>query len=322
MLQSKSMLNVVIMGGGNGGAVSIRAVKDLPDGIKVSAVISMSDSGGSSGRLRGEFNTLPPGDIMRAVLAMSTYDYDVLKNIFHKNRFADAGKLTGHNLGNLFLVLCEQYGGSYTDSVRALEQAVEAVGHVYPATLDKTDLVAELTNGQIVRTEAAIDQPDYDRNLKIKKVWLEPAGKICPEARKAITEADYIILGPGSLYTSIIAAVLPKGVRQAIDENKKAKLIYVIGNACHTDGETGSRDVAGIVEALDSYLPRQLDLVVYNESRLNARQKEKYVRKGWTLLRDNGNLLGKRFLRANYELNEGGVCPVKLGKIFKKILCG
>ncbi len=323
MNQSKSMLkkNIVVIGGGNGGAISVAALKQNAELFNISAVVGMTDSGGSSGKLRTEYEMLPPGDIMRVVLAMSCFDYPILKNIFYSQRFSGLGELDTHNLGNLFLFFVWQKTGNFIKAVRALEQSVGAVGQAFPNILEQAHLVAELTGGQIIKTEAAIDKPAYDRSLQIKKVWLEPKVEAYSEAIKTIAAADQIILGPGSLYTSIIATILPKGIKQAIAENKKARLIYVIGNACHTDGETGPKDVAGVVKALDSYLPRPLDLIIYNESKLTAPQKKKYTRKGWTLLQDNGNLLGKRLLRANYELNAGGVCPIKLGRILKKILC-
>src|SRR3989338_10367595 len=174
---------VVAIGGGNGSAIALEALKQHRDIFDISAVISMSDSGGSSGRLRQEFNTLPPGDILRAILSLSLSDYPVLRKIFYSNRFSGAGKLAEHNLGNLFLTLAGKYAGDFMSAVRALEQSVEAVGHVYPATLDQTDLCVELENGQIIKTEAAIDMPNYDRSLKIKKAWLEPAWQIYSEAR-------------------------------------------------------------------------------------------------------------------------------------------
>src|SRR3989339_860667 len=117
-----SKKKVVVIGGGNGSAISIVALKQNLDLFDISAVISMSDSGDSSGRLREEFNTLPPGDIMRAVLALSKYDYPLLKQIFFRNRFSGAGKLDGHNLGNLALILGEKYDGDFMSAIRALEQ--------------------------------------------------------------------------------------------------------------------------------------------------------------------------------------------------------
>jgi uncharacterized cofD-like protein len=112
--------------------------------LDISAVISMSDSGGSSGKLRKKFNTLPPGDIMRAVLALSKYDYESLRKIFYQPRFKNAGVLNSHNLGNLFLTLTSQFSGNFLYALEALSQSMETQGAVYPVTLANTDLVAEL----------------------------------------------------------------------------------------------------------------------------------------------------------------------------------
>ncbi len=311
---------IVVIGGGNGSAISIVSLKQNLDLFDISAVISMSDSGGSSGRLRQEFNTLPSGDIMRAVLAMSKYDFPLLKQIFYRNRFSGVDKLDGHNLGNLFLTLSAQYGGDFVSAVRALEQSVEAVGRVYPTTLDQTDLCAELENGQIIKTEAVIDKPNYDKSLKIKKVWLEPAGAIYPEAQKALLDADYILFGPGSLYTSIIATILPAGVKEAIMKSK-AKLIYAIGGAYIKDGETGPTAVSEVVHALEKYLPRSLDLVVFNNAKLSNVRQEIYEKRGWALIMDDmSNQKGMNIIKMDYEKNDGGLCSIKLGKILKSIL--
>ena len=218
-----SKLKVVVIGGGNGSSITTQALKQNIKLFDFSTVVTMSDSGGSSGRLREEFKTLPPGDILRAVLAMSVYDYEILRKIFNKTRFNSVGKLDGHNLGNLFLVLAEQYGGEYIQVIRALEQAVEAVGRVYPVSLDKTDLVVELDNGKIVKKEGTIDRPDYNKNLKIKRAWLEPEAKIYEEAGRVIKKADYIIIGPGSLYCSIVATLLPVGIKKAIEKSDLEK---------------------------------------------------------------------------------------------------
>lgn len=315
-----SKKKVVVIGGGNGSAISIVSLKQNLDLFDISAVISMSDSGGSSGKLRKEFNTLPPGDIMRAVLAMSKYDFPTLKQIFYRNRFSGVGKLDGHNLGNLFLVLGEKFGGDFVSVLRALEQSLEAVGHVYPTTLDHTDLCAELENGDIVETEGAIDKPNYDLSLKIKKVWLEPAGVIYPEAKKALEEADYIVFSPGSLYTSVIATILPAGVKEAISQSK-AKLVYAMGDAYIKAGETGSTTVSDAIRTLEKYLPRALDLILFNNVKLSNAQRTMHGAKGWAAFVDDvDNQKGINIIKADYEKTDGGLCSIKLGEIFKKVL--
>jgi len=312
-------LKIVVVGGGNGSAISINAIKKINSELEISAVVSMSDSTGSTGRLRQEFNTLPPGDVMRAVLAMSPFPFPMLKKIFYRNRFENVGKLDNHNLGNLFLVLGEQYSGDYVKSIRALEQAIDAVGHVYPVTLQVNDLVGELDNGEIVKTEGELDQPKYDKNLRIKKVWLEPEAKIYEDAAKVLEEADYIILGPGSLYTSIVATTLAKGFKEAV-EKSNAKLIYIAGNARHTNGETGPKKVSEAVDELGSYLPRKLDLVVYNNHQLNKEEQEMYDSRGWETIPCDKENCECEVVQGDFERSGGGLCDEKLGGILRKII--
>src|SRR3989339_2031331 len=155
--------NVVVIGGGNGSAVCLEGLKTYTNIFDISAVISMSDSGGSSGKLRKEFNTLPPGDIMRAVLSLSKYDYQSLRKIFYQPRFSGLGKLDTHNLGNLFLTLTIQFTGNFIHAIEAMSHSVEAKGRVYPVSLENINLVAELENGKVIKTEAFIDNPVYNR---------------------------------------------------------------------------------------------------------------------------------------------------------------
>ncbi|MFA7654305.1 MAG: 2-phospho-L-lactate transferase CofD family protein [Candidatus Magasanikbacteria bacterium] len=317
---------IVIIGGGNGSAIVIGGLKHNP-AYDLSAVTSMSDSGFSSGAMRRYFHLPSPGDILRAVLAMSKYDYSLLRTIFNKNRFDSLVNVNkklkaarAPSLGNLFLMLAAQFEGDYVRAVRALEEAVEAVGHAYPVTLDLTDLGVQLSNGKIVKTEGVIDRPSYNRAWKIQKAWLEPAGRIYAGAKKVIESADYIILCPGSLYCSVIAALLPRGVKEAIKKSR-AKLIYVAGNGYETVGETGPQRFSDFVKQLERYLPRPVDLVVYNNQQLNKSQQKKYRLKNWAKYDyDPQNLSNHKIIAKPFERNEGGLCDVKLGKILNSIL--
>lgn len=311
---------VVIIGGGNGSAFSINAFKPWRKDFEISAIVSMSDSAGSTGLLRQEFNCLPPGDVMRAILAMSVYDYKILKKIFHSNRFTE-GKLERHNLGNLFLVLVSEYSNNYIQAIRAFEQAVEAVGHVYPSTLEKNDLVAGLSNCEIITSEAFIDRPRYPREWRIKKAWLYPKVKMFDEARDVIESADYIIFGPGSLYTSVIATILPDGFKDAIAESK-AKLICISGHAYETCGETGPTKLSEAVGELELYLPRKLDLVVYNSHKQTKQEKVFYDKQCWALGEmDYSKLPKNKVLGFDFEKKGGGICSDKISKNITKILC-
>src|SRR3989338_8531292 len=319
---SKNKRNVVIFGGGNGSATTLRAMKRSADIFNLSAIVSMSDSGGSSGRLREEFNTLPAGDVLRAILALSPFGFrTVLRPIFYKQRFEGLGKLDGHNLGNLFLVLAAQYGGGdFVAAMRALEQAVAAVGRVYPATTDRTQLLAELDNGDIIRTEEAIDRPIYNRARKIKRVWLEPNGAAYPAAIKQVEEADFLLFGPGILYTSIIAAMLPRGFKEAIARSK-AKTIYIAGNKYERDGETGPTALPDFISALEQYLPRLIDAVVFNRVELEPPQRAYYEKKNWGLIDYDPEKLRQYLVYAEpFERQSGGLSADRLGRLLREAM--
>ncbi len=312
--------NVVVFGGGNGSAIALVALKQNLKLFNISAIISMSDSGGSSGRLRRELGVLPPGDIMRAVLALSIYDYPLLKKIFHSNRFSVSGKLKEHNLGNLFLALGGQYGGNIVKAVRVLEESIEAVGKVYPVSLKNNDLVAELINGTIVKTEAKIDKPNYDRSLRIQKVYLEPKVQANPEVISQIISADYIVLSSGSLYTSVIATLLPVGIKEAINKSK-AKIIFIAGNAYHIYGETGPINLSEKIAELESYLPRKVDFVLHNNHKLNKKEKERYQKKTWGVINDDTNKLSSNnIISFDFSKTDGSLCSIKLGKKLKELI--
>ena len=310
--------NIVVVGGGNGAAVSILALKRNLSLFDISAIIAMSDSGGSSGRLRKEFRTLPPGDILRAMLAMSKYDYYTLRQIFYERRYSK-GKLDRHNLGNLFITLATHYGGALAKTLQAFQLSLECVGNVLPMSLDATELCAEFVNGEIVYSEKDIDRPGKKnaRNI-IKKVWLDPQPKIYPAAKKALAEADYIILGPGSLYTSIIPNLLVKGFAAALKKTK-AKLVYILGNGYESHGENGSTTMAGFVENLQAYLPRQLDMVIYNTEDLGNKEKRFYVEKKWDVAERDITRLGKKYRLVGrpFERDGGGLSKEKLAEVFK-----
>ncbi len=305
---------VVILGGGNGGSISIRAMKQYIDQYDISAVIAMSDSGSSSGQLRRELGVLPPGDILRAVLAMSRYDYDLLKRIFYDTRYSEKGKLQGFGVGHLFIGLVEKYNGGIVDAVRALAQALDVVGPVFPVTLESADLVAELQDGTQVVGEHEIDRPTGPKENRIVSCSLQPNPQGYDRALKEIREADVLLIGPGSFYASIIATLLPLGVKEAIAQSH-AKLIFVSGNAVERAGELGPTSLSGFVSALEAYLPRPLDVVLYNRSILTESQRSFYDKKGWIPFLDDVYQVMRPCIAENYEKEEGGLDPDKLGEI-------
>ena len=310
---------VIVFGGGNGSAISLVALKQNIEFFDITAAISMSDSGGSSGKLRQDFQTLPPGDIMRAVLALSKYDYLMLKDIFYTQRFENCGKLSGHNLGNLFFALSSHYDGDFVNSLQAFSQSIGALGKILPTTLEKTNLVVTLDNGQEIFSESEIDRPEYDRNFKIEKIRLEPPAKIYLQLEKEIEKADYIIIGPGSLYTSLISSLLPIGIKEAI-EKSSAKLIYVSGNAYEKLGETGPEIFSETVTCLEEYLPRPLDIILSNIFDFDEQKKMFYENKNWALLKYDPEKVDRKIITFDFEKSSGGQCAIKLGNKLKEII--
>lgn len=313
---------VVVIGGGNGAAVSILALKRNLDLFQPASIINMSDSGGSSGRLREEFNTLPPGDILRALLAMSKYDYYTLRQIFYEQRFSESGKLNDHNLGNLILTLFTEYSKKYPDSLKVFSQALECVGEVAPVTIEQSQLHARLSNCEVIVGEVNIDRPNYNRKHVVEKVWLEPVPELYDRAEKLLDSADYIIFGPGSLYTSIIPNILVNGFNEALKKTK-AKLVFVLGNGYEAEGETGPTTMSGFVTVLQSYLERSIDIIIYNNQVLGPVEKKFYKEKKWAMsVRDIDQLDSKKYtlIGRSFERAGGGLSKERLAEIFKEIL--
>ncbi len=256
---------IVTIGGGSGQYVLLSGLRDL-DNIDIKAVVSMVDSGGSTGRLRDELGVLPPGDILKCVLALSRHR-DFARQILQA-RFNGHERLKGHSAGNMLLAMLSQYAGSFADGVNALGEILEIRGKVLPVTTDRATLVAELTDGTKLYGEAAIDVPRGDQREKIKNVYLVPhhgdSIKVYPPVLDAITDADHIIIGPGDLYTSIVPNFLVPGVKEAISQ-AEGKIIYV-PNIMTKFGETHGFNLYDFIAYVERYTDEKIDHVLYNEN--------------------------------------------------------
>lgn len=250
---------VVAIGGGTGLSMLLRGIKKYTNNI--TAIVTVGDDGGSSGRLREELGILPPGDIRNCIAALGD-DEDLITELF-QYRFKNGEGLEGHSFGNLFLTaLCSITG----DMVRAVKESSNVLnirGVVLPATLDDMKLAAEFEDGRIIKGESNIPEAKG----QIKRLFTEPAKcEALPEAITALKEADLIILGPGSLYTSVIPNLLVSGIAEAIDRSK-AKKIYVC-NIMTQPGETDNYSVASHVNALIKHAQGRkiIDAVLVNDS--------------------------------------------------------
>lgn len=254
---------IVCIGGGTGTYQVLLGLRKYP--VDLSAVVTMSDSGGSSGRLRQDLGILPPGDVRRALIALSGFRLrkKTMTQLF-EFRFNN-GELAGHSLGNLLLAALTQITGREDLAISEAAKILEISGQVLPVTTSKTELCACLIDGTIIKGEKNIDFREIKPKIPIKDVYLSPKGRIFSKAKKAIAESDLIILGPGDLYTSIVPNLLVSGVCQAIVQSK-AKVVYIC-NLMTKHGETDGFAVSDFVREIKKYLGQagdKLSAVVVN----------------------------------------------------------
>jgi uncharacterized cofD-like protein len=257
------MKKIVVIGGGTGIFNVLQGLKDYP--YKISAVVSMADDGGSTGFLREEFGILPPGDIRRALIALSSSDKKILSELFNY-RFQQGKGLAGHSLGNLLLTALERICGNFGDAVKEACRILNVRGNVIPVTLEKTRLYARLENGVVIKGETNIDIPKHDGRLRISDVFLKPKVHANPEAREAILEADFVVLGPGDIFTSLIPNLLVLGIKEAL-EKSHARLVYIL-NIMTKFGETYKFAASDFIKTIEKYLgKKRINYCIVNTQR-------------------------------------------------------
>lgn len=275
-------LNLVALGGGTGLSTLLAGLKCLVSEVpqpeawirSLSGIVTVSDDGGSSGRLRDELQMLPPGDIRNCMIALSE-DSSLLSRLF-RYRFRGDGELGGHSFGNLFLAALTEVTGDFTEAVRLSSEVLASKGHIYPATISDVRLVAELADGSVVRGETHISAS----RVPIQRLRLEPEQCLpLPAALKAIRAADVITLGPGSLYTSILPNLLVAKVAAAMGESDATKIF--ICNLMTQPGETDNYTARQHLETIKSYAPEiHFDFVIVNDRRITQEQADRYATEG------------------------------------------
>ncbi|MDQ3928810.1 MAG: YvcK family protein [Chloroflexota bacterium] len=250
---------IVAIGGGTGMPTLLRGLKEVTDNI--TAVVNVVDDGGSSGRLRRDLGILPPGDFRNNLVALS--DVEPLMAELFQYRFEGAGELEGHSFGNLFLVAMTGITGNFEQAIRESSRVLAVKGNVIPASLANIELYAELQNGEVVRGESVIPRTP----VPLKRVFMHPAhASGYPEALSAIYGAEIIVLGPGSLFTSIMPPLLVQDIARAVKANKSAIKVYVC-NVATQPGETDGFGVVDHVRALQDHIgPGLFDYVIYNSN--------------------------------------------------------
>ena len=319
-------LHVVALGGGTGLSTLLRGLKEYvtrrPDDIAnarrpvtgLTAIVTVTDDGGSSGRLRRENRILPPGDIRNCMVALSQ-DEDLLSHLFQYRFHAGRG-LVGHNFGNLFLAALTHVTGDFVEAVRVSSEVLAIRGRIFPSTISNVSLVATLENGRKVHGETRITAS----RTPIKKLSLLPRSvRPLPKAIEAIRDADLILLGPGSLYTSILPNLLIPEIANAIAK-ARAPRVYV-ANLMTQPGETSGYALADHLRAIDQHTSRRvIDWVVANRQSVSPEVARRYRKQGAEPVSvDIPNLqkLGYRLILDNL-LEEHGVIrhnPTRLARL-------
>jgi uncharacterized cofD-like protein len=277
-------VRVVAIGGGTGLSMLLRGLKhyvarrrqesDRHPISDLAAIVTVTDDGGSSGRLRREYRVLPPGDIRNCMVALSQ-DEALLGRLFQYRFHAGRG-LRGHSFGNLFLTALSHVTGDFAEAVRVSGEVLAIRGRIFPTTLENVSLEAVMTDGKIVSGETRIAKSGKEiRRLSLSPRHVSPL----PEVLEAIRQANLILIGPGSLYTSILPNLLVSGVAEAI-EKSSATRVY-IANLMTQPGETQGFTLSEHVRVIYAHTRRKfIDWVVASNQRISPEVEKRYSREG------------------------------------------
>lgn len=272
---------ITVIGGGTGTFIVLQGLKTLE--VEIKAVVSMMDSGGSTGRLRDQLEVLPPGDLRQCLVALS--DAPLLWRKLFLYRFEN-GDLKGHNFGNIFLSALEKITPNYQEVVDTASHILKTKGEVIPVTFEKTHLVAKLSNGKIVISEGKIDAL-RSKKTKITEIFLEPTVKPNLVAIKTILNSHYLIIGPGDLYTSLIPPLLVTQIKDAIKKSK-AKIIYIL-NLMTKKGQTTDFTARDHLLELEKYLGRKPEFIIINNGKIPKNILKWYLGNGEKIVINNLN---------------------------------
>jgi uncharacterized cofD-like protein len=273
--EKENRRRLAVIGGGTGLSVLLRGIKEYGDDI--SAIVTVADDGGNSGTLREDLGMLPPGDVRSCILALADEE-NAMQDIL-RYRFKE-GRLAGQNIGNLMIAALNDVYGSFEEAVSRLSDILKIKGRVIPVTESEIRLCAELNNGNIVIGESRIAKASQKEGQPVKRVFLIPDGSVVVgQAREAVENADLTLIGPGSLYTSIIPNFLSAGLKEALAASK-GKRVYIC-NVMTQPGETDGFGVKEHVGVLEQYIGEGvLEYVIANSKRLDPDSLAPYVHDG------------------------------------------
>jgi uncharacterized cofD-like protein len=266
-------LNVGCFGGGTGLPSLLGGLKNNP-WLRVNAVVTMFDSGGSSGQLRDELGVLPPGDILKCALALSRNAREARRVLLARLPMLEHARLGGHTGGNLLLSMMQRYSGDFLDAVDGLSALLGCRGRVWPVSVQSASVCAEYSDGSATRGEVEVDAGQFSGQL-VRRIWLEPPVAIHPAVAHAIAGFDAAIIGPGSFYTSLMPIFLVRGVADALAQVKGP--VILIANLL-TEGR-GMRGftAADAVARIEDTIKRPIDVVILNTKWPNGDVLSRYA---------------------------------------------
>ncbi|SET47292.1 conserved hypothetical protein, cofD-related [Natronincola peptidivorans] len=316
---------IVVIGGGTGLSILLRGLKQFTNNI--TAVVTVADDGGGSGKIREDLGMLPPGDIRNCIIALAEME-PTMENLL-QYRFEE-GTLKGQSFGNLLIASMNGISGSFEEAIKKISEVLAVTGKVYPVTLEDVTLYATLENGTVVKGESNIPIKALEQESPIDRVFIKPKdAEGLKEAIEAIESADAIVLGPGSLFTSILPNLLVKNITEALRKTSNKK-IY-ISNMMTQPGETDGYAIRHHLEAIWKHCPKiEVDYVIANNGEVAEDASYKYKQEGASLVKitaeDRESLKNNRVklveenlveIKKDYVRHDA----VKLSKIIVEMAC-
>ena len=267
-------LNIGCFGGGTGLPSLLGGLKGNP-WLRVNAVVTMFDSGGSSGQLRDELGVLPPGDVLKCALALARNEGEARRVLLSRlPALEHHARLGGHTGGNLLLSMMEQYSGDFLAAVDGLRTLLGCKGRVWPVSVEPASVCAEYGDGSQTRGEVEVDA-GQSRGHQVRRIWLEPVASIHPAVEEAIDEFDAVIIGPGSFFTSLMPPLLVRGVPEALARVRGP--IIVIANLLTEGRGMSGFTAADAVRWVSGAINRPVDVVIANTGRPSAESLARYA---------------------------------------------
>jgi uncharacterized cofD-like protein len=293
-------MNIVVIGGGTGTTTVLEGLKKNRD-LHLSVIVGMMDDGGSNAVIRDEFGLLPLSDLRKSIIALADDGNNhILRELF-TYRFANGEKIKGHTMGNLLMIAMTDIMNGEVEAIEMFKTLFNVRGDIIPVTLDDVKLVAKYSDGTKVVGEHLIDEPEIHKD--IEEFYLDSEAKIFNKASEAIRDADYIVIGPGDVYTTTLQSLIVKGFDKAISKSK-AKIIFIT-NLMSKIGQTRNKTQKDILNIVEEYLGRKVDYVILNKGEIPEGAMKRYIDDGENILEDDlqdGD--GRKVLRVDVVAND------------------